>query len=1545
MKLKLLLFMGVFSALSSALSARDKVLSFLPPPNTPPTIVLATGQASELRYCPGSPIANIEIVIGDRETLFKDLVVTFASSNQAYIADSEIAAYPDPATFVTNGQRYLGITGNTIIPPVFVNGFTDITITVTDGDGLTATQVVKILIEDLSIPTIFKTFTGPIASGAIDKTLSSGNCDYKVEDFTGNVTVFDDCTDTPDIVVTQVATLNSVTYNIGQEIPGQDGDVVLVTLTAEDLVGKTATTTFTITLQDETKPELTIILPVVNENLTVDATDCKFTIKDYTQGVFANVSLVEACTPGATITQSPAAGTVVDYFETNQEQTITFNCTDAAGNIADEVSFTVKVKDNTNPTAISLASKTVNLSSTINGGIYTFTGAELNNGSTDNCQIVSYTYLPAFVECDKAGTTVSVTMTVTDLSGNTATSSTDVTVLDVTPPVITVADIEIGTPTCLTLLTTDPKIAVESNLTDNCTVLPTTLIGTRSDDPTKDLFTDPYPFGETTITWTVQDSVGNGATVTQKVTMNDNEFPEFVDATLGVLPSPSPLDQAFFNLSYDSLKDVGSTDVYPAAMLLKPTVDDATDYSLCPPIVNDIPVPVPTPEFLHLGTNTVTWTATDIYGNIVSATQVVTIEDTTIPVITLKDASLLAPFTLDSNGQVVITPADLDNGTTDGFNGNALKLTVVPNTFGCEFVGQDVSLTFFAEDYVGGLVVPDANGVVGDVSHKVYQQITVRIKDATNPTISTSPVVVNTNSACTWNGTLALPTTADNCSVASVTSDKAADFAYPVGVTTVNWTVTDAAGNIATATQTVTVNDVEKPIASAIVKTIQLSPLGTASITAADVNNGSSDNCGIKSLSVSPNTFTCSNVGLNKVTLTVTDNNDNVSTTDTFVTVEDNTAPVVNTQPYTLVLNASGNGSILPSNVDNVSTDICGIKAITVSPNTFTCANVGENTVTLTVTDVNNNVSTGTAIVTVVDSVLPTVLTKNITIQLSASGAASIVASDVNNGSSDSCGVKTVTVSPSSFTCANVGANTVTLTVTDNNNNVQTGTATVTVQDKVAPIVIAKDISLNLNAAGTVSITPADVNDGSADACGIASYALSKSTFNCSNIGLNSVILTATDVNGNVSLPTTVLVTVSDKIAPTVITKNITVQLNAAGTVSIVAADVNNGSTDACGIASYSIDKTSFSCSDTGSAKTVTLTVIDIYGNVGTGTALVTVKDEILPIARTRNITVQLNAAGTVSILPSDINNGSTDNCAIVSYSLSKSTFDCSNVGTNTIALTATDASGNNSIPVDATVIVQDKVAPVVITKPYTAQLDVTGNVTITVANVNNGSTDACGIATYSLSKATFTCANVGSNVITLTATDVNGNINEAFATVTVQDVTAPVVVAKDISLVLDNGSVTIVPEDVLVSATDACGVNIASYSLSKDTFTITDVLASPVTITVYATDINGNIGSDTAILTFPIPITAKQVITPNGDGINDTWEVQNITNNTNSVVRVFNRWGSLVYSAKNYQNDWDGKLNGSDVTVPDGGSYYYQIDLKGTGNVDSEGWLYISRQ
>src|ERR1019366_1344771 len=133
----------------------------------------------------------------------------------------------------------------------------------------------------------------------------------------------------------------------------------------------------------------------------------------------------------------------------------------------------------------------------------------------------------------------------------------------------------------------------------------------------------------------------------------------------------------------------------------------------------------------------------------------------------------------------------------------------------------------------------------------------------------------------------------------------------------------------------------------------------------------------------------------------------------------------------------------------------------------------------------------------------------------------------------------------------------------------------------------------------------------------------------------NTDTLTVTDVNSNVS-STTATVTVHDNIAPTVHTQNVTVLLNASGAASITTSQINNGSTDNCSIASYSLDKTTFTCSNVG-ANTVTLTVTDVNGNSSTGTATVTVQDHIAPTVHTQNVTVQLNASGAASITTSQI--------------------------------------------------------------------------------------------------------------------------------------------------------------------------------------------------------------------------------------------------------------------------------------------------------------------
>ena len=79
----------------------------------------------------------------------------------------------------------------------------------------------------------------------------------------------------------------------------------------------------------------------------------------------------------------------------------------------------------------------------------------------------------------------------------------------------------------------------------------------------------------------------------------------------------------------------------------------------------------------------------------------------------------------------------------------------------------------------------------------------------------------------------------------------------------------------------------------------------------------------------------------------------------------------------------------------------------------------------------------------------------------------------------------------------------------------------------------------------------------------------------------------------------------------------------------------------------------------------------------------------------------------------------------------------------------------------------------------------------------------------------------------------------------------------------------------------------------------------------------------------------------PNGDGINDTWQVKEIDRYLNNQVWIYSRTGRELFSAKPYSNNWQGILDG--VPLP-AGSYYYRIDLDGNGSVDFEGWFYLTR-
>lgn len=83
--------------------------------------------------------------------------------------------------------------------------------------------------------------------------------------------------------------------------------------------------------------------------------------------------------------------------------------------------------------------------------------------------------------------------------------------------------------------------------------------------------------------------------------------------------------------------------------------------------------------------------------------------------------------------------------------------------------------------------------------------------------------------------------------------------------------------------------------------------------------------------------------------------------------------------------------------------------------------------------------------------------------------------------------------------------------------------------------------------------------------------------------------------------------------------------------------------------------------------------------------------------------------------------------------------------------------------------------------------------------------------------------------------------------------------------------------------------------------------------------------------------------LTPNGDGNNDVWFVDNIEQFPENNVKIFNRWGDLVWNTSNYSNEdekvWKGTNNAGNL-LPDG-TYFYLADVAGT---IYKGWVEITR-
>lgn len=916
-----------------------------------------------------------------------------------------------------------------------------------------------------------------------------------------------------------------------------------------------------------------------------------------------------------------------------------------------------------------------------------------------------------------------------------------------------------------------------------------------------------------------------------------------------------------------------------------------------------------------------------------------TVTDNTAPVAATKD--IIVP--LSPSGSAVITPSMIDNGSSDACGIDSL--TVDKTTFNCADLGKN-SVILTVKDRAGNISKDTATVTVVSAAIIVAGQSTVcqgqtvamsanlgdsyqwfkdgvAVEGATSQDYSASEsgkytVAVANAGGCSGTSEVTVVTVNNNPTVTTSPAGNASLCAGQLTITasessTYQWfrngspilgatqreliantagvykvSVLDLFGCSAVSDSvTVSATDNVLPVAKVKDLVLALDSAGSVSVTAAAIDNGSYDNCGKITLSLSgTTTFSCADVGKPaEVKLVVTDESGNIGTAIAKLTITDpgsycNAAPVAVAKSLVVFAGPNCQGTASAIDFNAGSTDADG-DSLSFSVSPAGPYAIGVTSVVLTVTDGKGASSTDTATITVKDNT-PPVITSSASLTVNTNpGKCSAVVNYAMPTASDNCGVvpdgKSVHVLQKGqqlYDFANNRLETqsspglpLTFMPTDGQKMavfLQSGSSTHYLYQNVklpaaGPIALTYDlkytnhygsfdssnqfIAVQIRNASTNALlrTVFKTNPGSPASTPMTSYSFDISEFAGQTVRLQLIDATinnfyldvlldnvkitgsnltngsfetgdytgwvvfssnsmygtwgigrgpettivqtaglpsgsafpagtttntfkATDAAGNTSTKSFNVVVI-DVQKPTALTRNITVDLNANGSASITASDINNGSSDNCGIASYSLSDSAFTCSSVGQ-NTVTLTVSDIHGNSSSASAVVTVGDNMAPKAIAQNLTVQLDANGQASINAAQINNNSTDNCSIASYTLSQSSFDCSNVGNNTIVLTVTDVNGNSSTA-NAIVSVEDKTAPTAQARNIAVSL-VNGAATITAASVDNGSNDACGVQSLSINKTSFDCSNIGENTVVLTVTDKNGNVSTASAIVTV---------------------------------------------------------------------------------------------------------------------------------------------------------------------------------
>jgi hypothetical protein len=1199
-------------------------------------------------------------------------------------------------------------------------------------------------------------------------------------------------TDNCELVDSAISHISGMLFPVG---------TTTVTATALDSYGNTSESSFDITVVDDQAP-VSINVPA-DLTLTTGPGLCTAT------GVYAMPSTADNCGVASVVSSHPSGSA----FPTGTT-TVEITTTDVNGNsIVD--AFTVTVTDDELPSILGMpGSLSASNDTGLCGAVVSWTAPT----STDNCGIASLVSTAEPGDTFPVGET-QVSYTATDLSGNSTTSSFLVTVLDGEQPSISSLPADIQ-------LTTDAgqcgAVAVwaEPLSADNCEIASFTADHTAGDF---------FPVGATTVTYTATDIHGNSAAAAFQVMVSDLQAP-----TITGLPESMVLTT--------DLDQCGAV-----ASWLEPSASD--NCGLASLTGTSSPG-----GFYPVGQTTVTYTASDIYGNSTADSFTITVHDAQLPTITNVpgNMTLTAQPGLCTAVATWGTPIVGDNCVISTFSATASP--------GDSFPVGTTAVQFSTSDLAG---------------NSVSASFSITVLDEEAPTLASMPSNVILTSAPGECGALASwisPVALDNCSVATLEATAAVGDFFPVGTTTVEFTATDATGNSSSDSFTITVTDNEAPTITGLPTNVSLTnDAGVCGAVHAWTEPTIADNCGVDSISSTHASGDLFPLGTSQITYTVVDLHGNSSFASFTISVTDTEAPTFADMPADMTVSTDGvqcGASVMWT--EPTITDNCLLDLQFSDSDPGDIFPLGTTTVSYLATDVYGNTYSTSFDITVVDASGPQIHGLEDLVVPAQPGACSAAVTWPAVTATDDCSLDTLVTDTTPGSTFPVGTSTVTYTATDIFGNVTTAGFTVTVLDDQGPAILGlpSDVVLSSSNSGCGSLV-SWTSPTASDNCGVSSLTGSHTSGTYFAAGDTIVSYTATDIHGN-STTASFTITVTDLAAPTLlgVPSDITLS-NDPGACGSVVSWASPTSTDNCGatVTSDHAPGELFAVGET----VVTYTASDAQGNTDTASFTITIVDMEAPtLTGLADVTVPAGP-GTCSATATWAAPTSDDNCSVASVTSSHAPGDSFPLGETLVSYVATDVSGNTT-SVAFTVTVADLEAPMIANIPTDLSLpSEPGLCGATVTWMEPMVTDNCGASTLTGTGSPGQVYPVGESTVYYTAIDASGNVAEASFTITVLDSQGPEIVLFDPTAIVPNLNMC----DVTISipepeATDACG---GPVEIVNDFTGTSDASGSypagQTLITWTATDSEGNSTSVTQLID-----TSTDAPDCNANGVLDACEI-----------------------------------------------------------------------